>query len=80
MKLAFEPNLFFQQDAIQSITRLFEGQTEEYSTAEHSQKEEETLSFIHSIRNHLVLSDEQILTNLQGIQENNVLKKSTQLS
>ena len=78
MKLAFEPNLFFQQDAIESITRLFEGQTEEYSTAEYSQ-EEETFNFIHSIRNHLVLSDEQILTNLQGIQESNGIKKSAQL-
>ena len=79
MKLTFEPNLAFQQDAIKSITGLFEGQPLEYSISEYSLKENDTFNFINSIGNNLVLSEKQILTNLQSIQENNEIEKSSQL-
>lgn len=44
MKLTFESNLQYQQDAIKSITGLFEGQPMEDSIAEYGSKEKGTLS------------------------------------
>ncbi len=79
MKLTFESNLQFQQDAIKSITNLFEGQPMEYSIMEYELKEEGKLNLINGVGNKLILSEEQILNNLQSIQENNDVKKSTEL-
>ena len=79
MKLTFESNLQYQQDAIKSITDLFEGQPIEGSIAEFGLKEKETLSMINGIGNTLVLSDIQILTNLQAVQLDNGIVKSVQL-
>ena len=79
MKLTFEPNLQFQQDAIKSITDLFEGQPMEDSIMEYDLKEKSTLSLINGVGNNLVLSEEQILNNLQSIQETNQIEKSTEL-
>lgn len=67
MKLAFESNLQYQQDAIKSITDLFEGQPLEDSIVEFGLKEKQA-SFIQGVSNNLVLSEEQILTNLKSIQ------------
>lgn len=71
MKLTFEPNLQFQLDAIQSITGLFEGQPLEESIMEYHLNEKNSLNLIHGVSNNLILSEEQILTNLQSIQEEN---------
>ena len=71
MKLTFEPNLQFQLDAIQSITGLFEGQPLEESIMEFHLNEKNSLNLIHGVSNNLILSEEQILTNLQSIQEEN---------
>ena len=71
MKLTFEPNLQFQLDAIQAITGLFEGQPLEESIMEYHLNERETLNLIHGVSNNLILSEEQILANLQSIQEEN---------
>jgi len=79
MKLTFESNLQFQQDAIKSITDLFEGQPMEDSIMEYDLKEEGTLNLINGVGNNLVLSEEQILDNLQSIQEINEVDKSTEL-
>ena len=79
MKLTFESNLQFQQDAIKSITNLFEGQPMEDSIMEYDLKEKGTLSLINGVGNNLVLSEEQILSNLQSIQETNEVAKSTEL-
>ena len=79
MKLAFEPNLPFQQDAINSITGLFKGQPLEYSLAEYSSIEYEQPTFINGIGNELILSEKQILANLQNIQQKNEIEKSTHL-
>ena len=78
MKLAFESNLQYQQDAIKSITDLFEGQPLEDAIVEFSLKEEQA-SFIQGVSNNLVLSEEQILANLQSIQANNELSVSDKL-
>ena len=71
MKLTFEPNLQFQLDAIQSITDLFEGQPLEESIVEYHLNESNTLNLINGISNNLILSEEQILVNLQSIQKGN---------
>ncbi|MGM8362449.1 DEAD/DEAH box helicase family protein [Flavobacterium sp. ARAG 55.4] len=78
MKLTFESNLQYQQDAIKSITDLFEGQPLEDSILEFDLKEKQR-SFIQGISNNLILSEEQILANLQSIQTNNEIKVSDKL-
>lgn len=79
MKLTFESNLNYQQDAIKSITDLFEGQPLEDSILEFNLKEEGTLNLINGVSNNLILSEEQIFANLQGIQANNEIKVSEKL-
>lgn len=79
MKLTFESNLVYQQEAIKSITDLFEGQPLEDSILEFNLKEKGTLNLINGVSNNLILSEEQILTNLQSIQANNEIKISDKL-
>ncbi len=79
MKLTFEPNLQFQQDAIKSITDLFEGQPLEDPIMEYNLNETGTLNLINSIGNNLILSQKQILDNLQNIQKTNDVEKSKKL-
>jgi type III restriction enzyme len=79
MKLTFEPNLNYQQEAIKSITDLFEGQPLEDSILEFNLKEEGTLNLINGVSNNLILSEEQILTNLKSIQAKNKIKISDKL-
>src|SRR5690606_28813429 len=79
MKLTFESNLKYQQEAIKSITDLFEGQPLEDSILEFNLKEEGTLNLINGVSNNLILSEEQILINLQAIQANNEIKISEKL-
>jgi len=74
MKLTFESNLQFQQDAIKSITGLFEGQPIEDSIFEFDLKEKQKSAFINGVANNLILTEEQILANLQAIQEENEIK------
>ncbi len=78
MKLTFESNLHFQLDAIKSITDLFEGQPLEDSIMNFDLKEKQT-SFIQGVSNNLILSENQILENLQGIQSKNEIKVSDKL-
>jgi len=79
MKLTFEANLQFQQDAIKSITDLFEGQPMENSIMEYDLKESGALNLINGVGNNLILSEDQILSNLQSIQETNEVEKSAEL-
>ena len=79
MKLAFDSNLHYQQDAVKSITGLFEGQPMEDSILEFNLKEEGVLDLINSVSNNLILSEEQILSNLQSIQITNEIEQSTEL-
>lgn len=73
MKLSFESNLSYQQEAIQSVVGLFEGQNIEDSG--YSYNLAGSLNMVDGIANKLVLSDEQLLRNLQGVQEQNELPK-----
>jgi type III restriction enzyme len=79
MKLTFEANLNYQQEAIKSITDLFEGQPLEDSILEFNLKEEGALNLINGVSNNLILSEEQIFANLQSIQANNEIKVSEHL-
>lgn len=79
MKLTFESNLQFQHDAIKSIIDLFEGQPMEDSIIEYDLKEKGTLNLINGVGNNLVLSEEQILKNLQKIQKQNDVPVSGKL-
>lgn len=74
MKLSFESNLQYQQDAIQSIVGLFEGQPDNESISGGDNS-----NLIQSIENNLILSEEQILLNLQAIQKNNDIELSDKL-
>jgi type III restriction enzyme len=81
MKLSFDSNLQYQQEAIKSITGLFEGQPSEDSNLEYAfKKEEGVLNLINGVGNNLILSEEQILKNLQSIQTENELPVSSELA
>lgn len=79
MKFTFEPDLQFQQEAIHSITGLFEGQPMEEAIQEYDLNEVNMLSLINGVGNHLVLSEEQLLANLHSIQETNQIEQSKAL-
>ena len=79
MKLTFESNLQYQHDAIKSITGLFEGQPMEDSITEYQLNEKATLRLINGVGNNLILSEQQILSNLQIIQIENEISKANQL-
>ena len=79
MKLTFESNLAYQQKAIQAVVNLFEGQTLEYSDCQYNLDEAGTLDLIAGIGNRLILSEEQILANLQKVQEQNEIPCSDTL-
>lgn len=80
MKLSFEPNLQYQQDAIMSITALFEGQPMEDSIVEFKLEEKGKLDLINGIGNKLVLSDKQVFENLHEIQTVNDIPKALKLA
>jgi type III restriction enzyme len=71
MKLTFESNLQYQQEAIKSITDLFEGQPMEDSSIKSEISELDTYAHIYSYGNRLVISEDQILKNLQSVQKRN---------
>lgn len=79
MKLTFEPNLEYQQQAIGAVIGLFEGQAFEDSDYRYGMREEGQLDFIDEIGNHLALTNEQILANLQKVQQQNGIDISESL-
>lgn len=79
MKLTFEPNLEYQQEAIGAVVGLFEGQSPENSDYRYSMRQDGEFDFIDGIGNRLTLFDEQILANLQRVQEQNDVAVSESL-
>lgn len=75
MKLTFESNLGYQQEAIQAVVDLFEGQPRDINNSLSVFMNTELFN-VDGIGNQLMLSEEQLLTNVQNIQENNNLKRS----
>lgn len=80
MILHFEPNLQFQLDAINSVVCLFEGQSMEQSAMDFNLQEKDTFDFIDGVANRLLISEEQMLANLQKVQEENEIAVSSQLN
>lgn len=75
MKIKFNPNLDFQRDAIDSVTRVFEGQEEGTSRFTVSALPEEGMfSNTEGVGNRLKLLEEDILKNVQSIQIENGLR------
>lgn len=79
MKLTFESNLSYQQEAIQSVVGLFEGQNTDDSGYSYRFDEADVFCSIDGIANRLILSESQILTNLQKVQSCNGLSVSDTL-
>lgn len=77
MKLSFESNLQYQQEAIQAVVGLFEGQAQGESVFQYNLNEQQA-SLIDGIDNKLALSEEQILSNLQNVQQQNEITPSEQ--
>ena len=59
MKLTFESNLGYQQDAIRAIVDLFEGQTLCDSDYQYNLNEDGVLDLIAGVGNRLVLDESQ---------------------
>ncbi|MCR9981931.1 DEAD/DEAH box helicase family protein [Vibrio alginolyticus] len=68
MKLKFNPNLDYQQQAIQSTLTLFDGLSSDGDTYVE-----------HGIANTLDLNPEKMLANLHKVQEQNFIEKSASL-
>ena len=75
MKLSFESNLQYQQDAIQAVVGLFEGQTKKESVFQYNMNGTQ-MSLIDGVGNNLALSEEQIMANLQKVQRQNEIPVS----
>src|SRR5690625_3416421 len=82
LKLQFNPELDYQQDAINAVVDLFKGQTTKeanFTVATVTTQlrfDESTIG----IGNKLELTNEELLENLQEVQERNGLKQSTVLN
>ncbi len=79
MKLSFESNLSYQQEAILSVVGLFEGQNADDSGYSYRFDEADVFCSIDGIANRLMLSESQILANLQKVQSDNGLPVSDTL-
>ena len=88
MKLKFQSNLQYQNDAIDSIVQIFNGQKSRqsnFTVLNSNNLNQEQISFgilqtNLGIGNSLDLSDDEILENVQKIQMKNNLKRSEKLA
>ena len=85
MKLHFEPDLHYQLQAIEAVCDLFYGQEvcrTEFTVVRDPADSQDRLGFAQNdlgIGNRLTLLDEEILSNLNGVQIRNGLTPSTTL-
>ncbi len=79
MKLQFDANQPYQQEAIQSVIGLFEGQPKSNGAFEYTLYEENSLNLIAGVANNCLLSEAQLLENLQAIQSANNIAPSKKL-
>ncbi|MGP9501506.1 restriction endonuclease [Specibacter sp. AOP5-B1-6] len=68
MKLKFDATQSYQLAAIDAVVDLFEGQPLAQSTFESSYVEEGVLFTESGVGNNMVISDEQVMINLQDVQ------------
>lgn len=74
MKLHFDSNQSYQQEAIKAITDIFEGQPLDNSDFEYTINTSGSLLSENGFGNNLILSEEQIFQNVKSIQERNEIK------
>lgn len=81
MKLKFDSNLSYQQQAVSSVVDLFRGQTPKQSnfTVSAHTGQIGLLDSEHGVGNKLELLEDEILENLQKIQHNNGLMQTKKL-
>ncbi|NVN00142.1 DEAD/DEAH box helicase family protein [Arthrobacter sp. SDTb3-6] len=70
MKIQFDATQAYQLSAISAVVDLFEGQPLAQGTFESSYVEEGALLTESGVGNRLVISDDQLLINLQAVQAN----------
>ncbi len=86
MKFHFEPNLDYQQTAIESVCDLFRGQEicrTEFTVTRDAFASQQNLPYAQSdlgIGNRLQLLDDELLNNLGDIQIRNGLRPSASLA
>ncbi|MBS0455610.1 MAG: DEAD/DEAH box helicase family protein [Proteobacteria bacterium] len=86
MKLHFEPDLDYQQQAIESVCDLFRGQEvcrTEFTVTMRLPEQQLTLGVAETdlgVGNRLTLLDDQLLKNLQGVQLRNGLAPASSLT
>jgi len=74
LKLHFDPNHQYQLDAVKSIIDIFEGQPLNQGAFGFSISENGQLFNENGVGNRIVLSEKQILSNLQEVQKRNGFK------
>ncbi|MBC7721929.1 MAG: DEAD/DEAH box helicase family protein [Pedobacter sp.] len=74
MKLHFDSNQEYQQQAIKAITDIFEGQPLNSSDFEFTTNSSGTLYSENGFGNNLTLSEKQIFENVKSIQQQNDIK------
>ncbi|OEG70128.1 hypothetical protein ATZ36_05990 [Candidatus Endomicrobiellum trichonymphae] len=80
MKLHFDAGQPHQQEAVKAITEIFKGQPVNNGGFEISFGGQDGLNLlVKGVKNNIVLSEEQILKNIQEIQKNNNLPVSSKL-
>lgn len=83
MKLQFDANLEYQEQAVSSVVDLFRGQTPKQSnftvSLYNTMEGQGTFFSTTGIGNKLELDEEDILDNLNEVQLRNGLKQSTAL-
>lgn len=81
MKLKFDPSLEFQQDAINAVINVFEGQPIAQAGFElsHGNAAGGLLQSDLGVGNNIILPDDHILANVHKTQEANDIEKTTDL-
>ena len=82
MKLVFDPNQDYQWQAVLAVADLFKGQPgADQGVAAYEQNSHTSLALTETgIANRRVLSDEQLLANLQEVQARHLLPPSPALA
>lgn len=79
MKLTFESDLPYQIDAIKSIVNLFEGQPANNTILEFELQDEQP-NLINAVANNLIITRDQIFTNLKTLQQINGIEVTNGLN
>ena len=80
MKIKFDDKQPYQLDAINAVVDLFEGQPLAAGAFEFSLKSVDQLFSELGLGNHLAISEETLLANLQSVQQRNAITVADQLA